>query len=134
MKELHIWTDGACSGNPGPGGWAVAWKEDSETKILSGYHPQTTNNRMELTAVLQAVSHFEHTHLIIHTDSQGVINWLNGSWKRNDSNIHSLCATIEHQARNAQVTYSFVYVKGHSGDAMNNLVDKEAVKQYKNKT
>lgn len=128
--ELKVWTDGACSGNPGPGGWAAAWEENNEVKVISGYHPTTTNNRMELTAVLQVISKKENIHLIIHTDSLGVINWLTNNWKRSDPHIQSLCATIEHQARNAHVTYSFVHVKGHHGDPMNELVDSAAVMEY----
>lgn len=132
--KINIWTDGACSGNPGPGGWAYAASEDKQSVSYwkAGYCFNTTNNRMELTAILEAVDDHPNFHLVIHTDSLGAINWLTRKWKRVDPTIHSLCATIEQKATQHHTTYEFVHVRGHSGEPLNEFVDKEAVKQYKN--
>jgi len=128
-KNIHIWTDGACSKNPGPGGWA--WATTSTSK--SGAFPSTTNNQMELQAVLMAVAYEAHQdkELVIHTDSNGVINWLTGKWKRNNPNIQTLCEAIEKVCSACNITLSFVKVEGHSGDTMNERVDAMAVDEYK---
>ena len=92
MPELHAWTDGACSGNPGPGGWGVLMRAlDGETVVkereLSGGEPATTNNRMELMAAIAALEALTRdTAITITTDSayvkNGVTQWIHG-WKRN---------------------------------------------------
>ena len=77
-------TDGACKGNPGPGGWAVVFSQGDKALVeYSGREANTTNNRMELTAVLEAIKHAPHTiRLDIVTDSKNVIGWLSQGWKR----------------------------------------------------
>jgi len=85
--HVTIWTDGACSGNPGPGGWGAVLMANSHEKELSGGEAVTTNNRMELTAAISALEALRRPSLVdLHTDSQylrgGITGWING-WKRN---------------------------------------------------
>lgn len=133
---LRVFTDGACSGNPGPGGWAWA---SSPTHFGSGGEPDTTNNRMELTAVLQALE-ANPGPLVVVMDStyvkDGLESWHKG-WERNGwktkagqpvknreiwEPLVALAKARAHEVR-------FEWVKGHSGDAMNDLVDLLAVEQ-----
>ena len=86
-KTVEIFTDGSCSGNPGPGGWGAILRYNSAERELSGYSPDTTNNRMELTAVIEALRALkEPCRVAIHTDSQylknGITQWIH-KWKRN---------------------------------------------------
>ncbi len=133
---LRVFTDGACSGNPGPGGWAWA---SSPTHFGSGGEPDTTNNRMELTAVLRALE-ANPGPLVVVMDStyvkDGLESWHKG-WERNGwktkagqpvknreiwEPLVALAKARAHEVR-------FEWVKGHSGDAMNDLVDLLAVEQ-----
>ena len=87
MRRVTIYTDGACAGNPGPGGWAALVVGDGEERELSGYEPATTNNRMELRAAVEALAALpEPSAVDLHTDSQylrnGMAEWL-ARWKRN---------------------------------------------------
>ena len=86
-RRVSIWTDGACSGNPGPGGWGAVLRYGAHEKELKGGEPLTTNNRMELTAAIEALELLNRPCAVsLHTDSQylrgGVTGWLDG-WKRN---------------------------------------------------
>ena len=87
MKEtVDIYTDGACSGNPGPGGWGAILRHNEHEKELFGYDPATTNNRMEMMAVIEALRSLKRpTPVRVHTDSQyvqkGMTEWIHG-WKR----------------------------------------------------
>jgi ribonuclease HI len=129
----RIFTDGACRGNPGPGGWAWA---DEEGKFASGFEAHTTNQRMEITAVLEAVrAHGNDGPLEIVSDSTYVVNcfrdewhvgWLRRSWKNtqgkpvaNRDLWEPLLALVLDDAAEIR----FRWVKGHSGDPMNELVD-----------
>ncbi len=87
MRQVEIYTDGACSGNPGPGGWAALLRAGEHERELSGAEPLTTNNRMELTAALRALEALKRPcRVVLHTDSkylqQGMNGWLE-NWKRN---------------------------------------------------
>ena len=87
MTQVVIYTDGACSGNPGPGGWGVVLSWNGTEKELHGGEPQTTNNRMELTAAIQALAALQRPSQVqLHTDSKyvldGITKWING-WQRN---------------------------------------------------
>jgi len=132
---LRIYTDGACSGNPGPGGWAWA---SSRAHFGSGGDPATTNNKMELTAVLRAIEDNPDQPLTIVMDSTYVkdglekwsVNWIRNGWMtkskepvKNREIWEPLIAARD--ARKGEIT--FEWVKGHSGDVMNDLVDELAV-------
>jgi len=126
---LRAYTDGACSGNPGPGGWAVVFgREGVVVGERSGAVPHTTNNQMELTAIREAVRHAPAgTALEIVTDSGLVIGWLSKGFKRNNPQCAALCREIEGLAGARTVDLSFVQVKGHAGDVLNDRADKLAV-------
>lgn len=86
-KRISLWTDGACSGNPGPGGWGALLIWDGHTKEMKGGAPETTNNRMEMTAAIEALDALKRSAEIdLYTDSQylrgGITNWI-ASWKKN---------------------------------------------------
>ncbi len=142
MKTVHIYTDGACSGNPGAGGWGAILKYGEHEKELSGAENPTTNNRMELTAVISALKALkEPCNVIITTDSKYVVDsitkgWAR-SWKRNgwiksdkspalNSDLwDELLKLLDiHKAE-------FVWVKGHAGHPENERCDALAVKGYK---
>ncbi len=131
---LEVWTDGACSGNPGPGGWAWATKDGRQA---SGGERATTNQRMEITAALEAVRALEGP-LVVVSDSTYVVNcfrdgwwkgWLSRGWvnsaKKPVANRDLWEPLIDAVRERGDV--SFRWVKGHSGDAMNDLVDRLAV-------
>src|SRR4051812_14633962 len=131
---LEVWTDGACSGNPGPGGWAWATRDGRQG---SGGEPATTNQRMEIRAALEAVRALEGP-LVVVSDSTYVVNcfrdgwwrgWLSRGWvnsaKKPVANRDLWEPLITTVRDRGDVT--FRWVKGHSGDAMNDLVDQLAV-------
>ena len=131
---LEVWTDGACSGNPGPGGWAWATRDG---RSASGGEPGTTNQRMEIRAALEAVRALDGP-LVVVSDSTYVVNcfrdrwwtgWLARGWvnsaKKPVANRDLWEPLIS--AVNERGNVSFRWVKGHSGDEMNDLVDRLAV-------
>ncbi|MGC8460969.1 MAG: ribonuclease H family protein [Candidatus Dormibacteria bacterium] len=128
-NEIVVYTDGACSGNPGPGGWAyrIEWP-DGRIEEGSGGESLTTNNRQELIAVREALrvihgnEHSSGVPILIRTDSQGVINWLTRQWKRN-ANL-DLFPTIDPLVTGL---VRFEYVRGHAGNPGNERVDTLAV-------
>jgi len=141
MPELHAWTDGACSGNPGPGGWGVVMRAVNGGRIvkereLSGGEPATTNNRMELMAAISALEALTRPSAItITTDSayvkNGVTGWIHG-WKRNGwrtadrkpvKNV-DLWQRLEAAAAAHQVTWE--WIKGHAGHPENERADELA--------
>ena len=81
MKEIDIYTDGACSGNPGPGGWGVVLIYQENKKELSGYQPETTNNRMELFAAIQGLSALKESCVVnLYSDSSYLVNAFEKHW------------------------------------------------------
>jgi ribonuclease HI len=136
MKKVEIFTDGACKGNPGPGGWGALLRMGKHEKELSGSEPATTNNRMEMTAVIRALEALiEPCQVILHSDSRYVIDgmtkwvhgwqkkgWISSSKKpvRNEDLWHEL---IEAAGRH-RITWQ--WVKGHDGHAENERVDRLA--------
>ena len=138
MKKLvTIYTDGACSGNPGPGGWGAILMYREQKKELSGYEPDTTNNRMELRAVIEAVRALKAScEISIHTDSAYVCNafhqnWLN-NWQANGWKTSSK-RDVENQDLWRELLnvlaihqHQFVKVKGHSDNPYNNRCDELA--------
>ncbi len=133
---LKIWTDGSCLGNPGPGGWAFIATNGQETAERSGGEPDTTNNRMELTAVIRALNAARHhTEVEIHTDSQYVKNgmqvwlarWKNNNWKGASNKPvknKELWQQLDTISQDKKIHW--VWVKGHAGNAMNERVDELA--------
>jgi ribonuclease HI len=140
--EVTVYTDGACSGNPGPGGWGAILIWNGNQKEISGGDPQTTNNRMEMKAVIEALKALTkpcvvHIHsdsaLIINAMTQGWIeNWQARGWKKADKKPvenkelwqEMLKAMEDHEVK-------WVKVKGHSGDPLNDRVDELAVAESK---
>ncbi|MEM9541906.1 MAG: ribonuclease HI [Cyanobacteria bacterium P01_E01_bin.42] len=124
-KEVIVYTDGACSGNPGAGGWGAILKYGEHCKELSGFaREQTTNNRMEMTAVIEALNALKYPCLVyLHTDSQLIVNTMTRNWKRKAN--QDLWAEIDRLARIHQVEW--IWVKGHASDPLNNRVDRLAV-------
>ena len=137
MPILEIYTDGACSGNPGAGGWGAILRYGGSEKELSGAVAETTNNRMELTAVIEALKALRRDcEIVIHTDSRyvmdGVQEWL-PNWKKNNwrtSNKKSAVKNIDLWQELDQLLSKhkirWIWVKGHNGHPENERVDKLA--------
>ena len=133
MTEVVIYTDGACSGNPGPGGWGVVMRWQGKEKELYGFDPVTTNNRMELMAAIQALEALQRpTTVSLHTDSKylldGVTKWIQG-WQRNGWKTAAkkpvkndeLWRRLIEAMRPHDVSWE--WVKGHAGDPGNERAD-----------
>ena len=129
--EIH--TDGACKGNPGVGGWGALLVHGGKARELYGGEAQTTNNRMELTAVIRALEALEGRHRVrLHTDSQyvqlGICEWIHG-WKKRDWRTadkkpvknQDLWQRLDAAAARHKIDWR--WVKGHSGDPGNELAD-----------
>jgi ribonuclease HI len=132
-RRVSIWTDGACSGNPGPGGYGAILQFNGREKEISGGETQTTNNRMELMAAIVALETLTRPCAIdLHTDSQyvrnGVTQWLRAwkarGWKTADNkpvkNVELWRRLEEAEARH---DVAWHWVKGHAGDEMNERAD-----------
>ncbi|MBM3935439.1 MAG: cyclic pyranopterin monophosphate synthase MoaC [SAR202 cluster bacterium] len=117
---IEIYTDGSCEGNPGPGGWGVVILENGHKRTLSGRAEHTTNNRMEITAVLKGLELLPvGAEVIIHSDSQYVINSMTKTWKRNVN--ADLWARLDEEVKKRKVTWR--WVRGHNGDPYNEEAD-----------
>jgi len=143
--EIKIYTDGACSGNPGPGGWGAIILSEDRKKELFGGEKLTTNNRMELTAAIKALEYCAEqnkkqlvlTNIIVFTDSvyvkEGITIWVNkwekNNWKtadkRNVKNV-DLWKKLKELSKSKKIEWE--WVKGHSGNPMNELADSLAKK------
>lgn len=143
MKKVEIYTDGACSGNPGKGGWGAVLVYGGKEKELSGAEKDTTNNRMELTAVIEALGALNQPcNVVLTTDSKyvcdainkgWVYSWKKNGWKKSDKksalNVdlwEKLLPLLEKH------NVEFVWVKGHNGHPYNERCDTLAVSEYKN--
>ena len=136
MSEVEIWTDGACSGNPGPGGWGVILVKGEHRKELFGGEPDTTNNRMELMAAISALEALKKPcDVTLHIDSQyvrqGIMTWIHG-WKRNGwktadkKPVKNAELWLRLDEATRRHTIHWHWVKGHAGDAMNERADELA--------
>ncbi|MCM1404577.1 MAG: ribonuclease HI [Prevotella sp.] len=138
-NTIAIYTDGACSGNPGPGGWGVVLLYNGNEKPLSGFEPNTTNNRMELTAVIQGLSALKTVTLpvTVYTDSKYIVDAINNHWLDNWQMKGWRTAAKQPVANrdlweqlillNQKFTPTYVWVKGHSTNEYNNRCDAMAV-------
>lgn len=132
-KRVSIWTDGACSGNPGPGGWGAIMQFGDREKEISGGEPFTTNNRMELMAAIMALETLTRPCAIdLYTDSQyvrgGVTSWIKGwkarGWKTADRKpVKNVELWQRLEAAEARHDVAWHWVRGHSGDEMNERAD-----------
>ena len=140
MKQVEIFTDGACSGNPGPGGWGAILRYNEHEKEISGGEAVTTNNRMELTAVISALKALkEPCEVTLTTDSKyvcdsvvrgWVYSWQKNNWRKSDKkpalNV-DLWEQLLELLEKHNVTFN--WVKGHAGHPENERCDKLAVEQ-----
>ena len=136
MKRVEIFTDGACKGNPGPGGWGAILRMGSHEKEMSGSDPATTNNRMEMLAAIKGLNALtESCEVTLYTDSRyvidGITKWVHG-WRRN-----GWVNASKKPVRNAELWHDLVeaaqrhdvtwqWVKGHNGHPENERVDRLA--------
>jgi ribonuclease HI len=135
MNAITIYTDGACKGNPGPGGWGVLLKSGATEKELFGGERETTNNRMEMTAVIEALKALKRPcHVTLHLDSkyvlQGITEWLPGwkakGWKtaaKQPVKNVDLWQALDALVHTAGHQIEWRWVKGHAGDPGNERAD-----------
>lgn len=128
--RYEIYTDGACSGNPGPGGWSVVIHDsEGELTTLSGHEDATTNNRMELTAVIRALQELpEGAYASIHSDSQYVVYTITKGWKRKKN----LDLWLELDEALKTKTINWNWIRGHNGNSYNELADVVAKREIEN--
>jgi ribonuclease HI len=135
MTRVIIYTDGACYGNPGPGGWAALISFDGNERMLSGGERETTNNRMELTAALKALQGVqENTPVTVFTDSEylrlGITEWLPAwkanNWKRKGGRLlnKDLWQALDQVVAGRKIEWH--WLKGHAGNPQNERVDRMA--------
>lgn len=148
-SDIVIYTDGGCSGNPGPGGWAIVVEADGQTKTLSGGARSTTNNRMELTAAIMALTVVKNTEqfagrkIFINIDSQYVKNgitswiknWKSKGWKTSEKKpVKNQDLWMQLDELNSMLEVEWNWVKGHAGIEYNEICDslcQNEIKKYK---
>ena len=145
MKNVDLYTDGACSGNPGVGGYCAILIYNKVEKIVSGYEENTTNNRMELLAVIKGLSCLKlKCSVKVYSDSQYVVDAFNQGWidswqangwrtagKKEVKNVDLWKDLLDLTAKH---DVTFIKVRGHSDNEYNNRCDKIAVEEYKKRT
>ena len=123
---IDIFTDGACSGNPGRGGWGAVILRDGHMQELSGRERRTTNNRMEMTAVIEGLAAVPPgSEVTVYSDSQYVVNTMTKNWKRNKN--QDLWAKLDRETAARHVTWE--WIRGHAGHPMNERADRLATQQ-----
>lgn len=144
MKEVIIYTDGACSGNPGPGGWGTVLFYGNHKKEMSGFVPETTNNRMEMQAAIEALKVLkEPCKVKLHSDSAYLVNCFKQGWHKNwvkNGWKNSKKQPVENQDLWKEILslmeiheVEFIKVKGHSDNEWNNRCDELATGAVANK-
>lgn len=143
MKTVSIYTDGACSGNPGIGGWCAILIYNGVEKVISGYNKMTTNNRMELFAIIQGLAALkEPCNVILYSDSAYSINsinegwlerWRANGWRTADKKeVKNTDLWNDFSLKSAKHNVSYVKVKGHADNAYNNRCDEIARGEIEN--
>jgi ribonuclease HI len=137
MKKIQIYTDGACSGNPGPGGWGAVLMYGEAKKEMSGGEPMTTNNRMELLSAITALGALkEQCEVLLYTDSQYITNavnlgwldsWQKRGWTRKGGEVKNIDLWTKLVKLLDQHSVRFIWVKGHAENEHNNRCDELAV-------
>lgn len=130
-KVIEIYTDGSCRGNPGPGGWgAILLEKDSKKpfETVKGHESDTTNNRMEMIAVIEALRYLHENHMqnmdvILHSDSNLIVKTLNEGWKRKAN----LDLWEELDELNEELSVKFIWIRGHNNHKWNEEVDRIAL-------
>jgi ribonuclease HI len=139
--KVTVYTDGACEGNPGPGGWGVILRYGRHERKLSGGEEDTTNNRMELRAALEALRALtEACQVTLFTDSEylkkGITEWLPNwkrrNWRRKGGKLANVDLWMKLDEEMSRHEVHWRWVRGHSGDMMNERVDKLAKKAIPN--
>ena len=132
-NSIHIYTDGACRGNPGPGGWGALLIAGKHQKTMHGGDPETTNNRMELTAAIEALNALKgHSRVVLHTDSKYVMdgindwmpNWKNRGWKtaaKKPVKNQDLWQALDEAIARHEIEWR--WVRGHDGNPGNEAAD-----------
>ena len=141
--KYKIYTDGACSGNPGPGGWgAVIFDQEDNQQNISGSEKDTTNNRMELLAAIMALKRIKtNSEITIYTDSiyvkngitEWIIKWKDNGWKNSNKKLvknKDLWVKLDNLCQQNDINWK--WVKGHSTNKYNNLADELATQAIKN--
>ena len=137
-KELHIYCDGACSGNPGPGGWGAVLIWGDTIKEISGSAEHTTNNQMELRAAIESIKSVKKkVKIVIHTDSQYVKNgitvwiksWVKNNWNKGKVKNIELWKELLEESSQHEIVWK--WVKGHSGVDYNERADRLATEAVK---
>ncbi|MCI5053659.1 MAG: ribonuclease HI [Pelagibacteraceae bacterium] len=138
---IKIYTDGACSGNPGRGGWAAIILDGEKIEKISGSKDNTTNNRMELTAVISALKYVKGKDLEIYTDSKytkdgiekWISNWKKNGWKTaNKRDVKNKDLWNELDQLNSEKNVQWNWVKGHANNQYNNMADELARSEVEN--
>ena len=139
MKKVEIYTDGACSGNPGPGGWAAILIYEDHKKEIFGGNKDTTNNRMEMSAVIEALKILkEPCNVTIYSDSQYVCNsmnrgwvksWKSNNWRKSNGELAKNVDLWEEMLNLSTIhELNFMWIKGHAGNIYNERCDALAVR------
>ncbi len=140
MKKIYMYTDGACKGNPGPGGWGTILRYKDNERVLSGGEANTTNNRMELTAVIKGFESLKtKCDVEVYTDSKYIVDaitlgwakkWRSNNWYRNIKDKASNQDLWEKLLSLIEINeVKFIWLKGHSGHPENERCDKLAVSE-----
>jgi ribonuclease HI len=144
MKKVDIYTDGACAGNPGPGGYGAILIYNGIEKVINGFEPETTNNRMEITAAIEAlkclnqpceVNLYSDSAYLVNAFQQGwIYSWVKNGWKKSgkgkeEVKNEDLWKELYEMSKMHKI--NFIKVKGHSDNEYNNRCDKLATDQIK---
>jgi ribonuclease HI len=135
MTVVEIYSDGACSGNPGPGGWAAILRYGSSEKVISGGEKETTNNRMEIRAALEAlrcltkpmsIRFYTDSSYLLNGATQWLADWKRRDWKRKMGKLQNvdLWQALDLELQKHKITW--VWVKGHAGNELNERADQLA--------